>query len=318
MPGRSAIAIGLNAVIVAMRGGAPHVLTTGGERGAASLPFGLFDPERHRTMEKGLRALVAEQTARDLGYIEQLYTFGDRGRQDSPRAAARGGDVVSVGYLTLTREESGGGAADQAARRWRGWYGFLPWEDRRRDLHRDLLGRLRGWAEGDRRRRARLRLCFGLPPLRWDEEKVLERYELLYEAGLVAESGRRGGRAGQAMPYDHRRILATAVGRLRGKLKYRPVIFELMPRLFTLYELQQAVEAIAGIHLHKQNFRRLVERENLVEASGPLSRRTGGRPAAQFRFRKEVLDERGGPGLNLKTGGAARGAGRGGERAASG
>ena len=55
------------------------------------------------------------------------------------------------------------------------------------------------------------------------------------------------------------------MGRLRGKLKYRPVVFELMPPEFTLLELQKTVEAISGTLLHKQNFRRLVEQGGLVE-----------------------------------------------------
>jgi hypothetical protein len=94
------------------------------------------------------------------------------------------------------------------------------------------------------------------------------------------------------MRFDHRRILATAIARLRAKLKYRPVVFELMPREFTLTELQRTVEAISGRHLHKQNFRRLVENAALVEPTGEMSTETGGRPAAVFRFRREVLAER--------------------------
>ncbi len=86
------------------------------------------------------------------------------------------------------------------------------------------------------------------------------------------------------MVSDHRRILATGLGRLRGKLKYRPVVFELMPEAFTLSALQRAVEAIAGLPLHKQNFRRGVERTGLVEPIGRLSAATGGRPAELFRF----------------------------------
>ena len=73
------------------------------------------------------------------------------------------------------------------------------------------------------------------------------------------------------MRHDHRRILATAISRLRGKLKYRPVVFELMPETFTLTELQRTVEAISGRHLHKQNFRRLVEKGQLVEPTGAAS-----------------------------------------------
>ena len=72
------------------------------------------------------------------------------------------------------------------------------------------------------------------------------------------------------MRFDHRRILATAIGRVRAKIKYRPVIFELMPDEFTLFELQRTVEAILGPHLHKQNFRRLVEGAGLVEPTGEV------------------------------------------------
>jgi hypothetical protein len=101
------------------------------------------------------------------------------------------------------------------------------------------------------------------------------------------------------MQADHRRILATAMGRLRAKMKYRPVIFELMPENFTLTALQTTVEAISGRHLHKQNFRRLVEASAVVEATGRVSHATGGRPAALFRFRRDVLQERPAPGLRV-------------------
>jgi hypothetical protein len=138
---------------------------------------------------------------------------------------------------------------------------------------------------------------------------VLERYELLYEAGLVEEARRDGREAalrrarleplGTPMQHDHRRILATAMGRLRAKMKYRPVIFELMPPTFTLTELQRTVEAITGRHLHKQNFRRLVETSAIVEPTGDMSLKTGGRPAALFQFRRSVLQERPAPGLRV-------------------
>ena len=137
---------------------------------------------------------------------------------------------------------------------------------------------------------------------------MLDRYELLYEAGLVEEA-RRDGREtvaraqvpplGESMRFDHRRILATAIARLRAKLKYRPVVFELMRAEFTLTELQRTVEAISGRHLHKQNFRRLVETAALVEPTGETSTATGGRPAAIYRFRRDVTQERPAPGLRL-------------------
>jgi hypothetical protein len=155
----------------------------------------------------------------------------------------------------------------------------------------------------------RVRLLFGEDGEKFDEENVLDRYELLYSAGLVEESVRDGRQPapgfhdnpplGESMQADHRRILATAMGRLRAKMKYRPVIFELMPENFTLTDLQRMVEAISGRHLHKQNFRRLVETSAVVEATGQMSHATGGRPAALFRFRREVLQERPAPGLRV-------------------
>lgn len=104
---------------------------------------------------------------------------------------------------------------------------------------------------------------------------------------------------GGAMALDHRRILATAMSRLRGKLKYRPVIFELLPRRFSLLRLQQVAEALSGVPLHKQNFRRLVTQARLVEPTGQIDSQTGGRPAELFQFRREVLRERPAPGVGI-------------------
>jgi hypothetical protein len=94
-------------------------------------------------------------------------------------------------------------------------------------------------------------------------------------------------------------VLASALGRLRGKLRYRPVVFELLPRAFTLLALQRTVEALAGRRLHKQNFRRLVEAGGLVEGTGRRTAGASGRPAELFRFRREVLRERPAPGVGL-------------------
>ena len=65
-----------------------------------------------------------------------------------------------------------------------------------------------------------------------------------------------------------------------------------MADAFTLTELQRTVEAISGRHLHKQNFRRLVEGAALVEPTGQTAPQKRGRPAALFRFRREILKER--------------------------
>jgi hypothetical protein len=311
------VVIGLSAVVVAIRDGEALVLTVRPPgQDQQGLPFGPFDPIGNRTFELALRAFVTEQTRFDLGYVEQLYTFGDQGR-DAPLAqvSADGQDresrVISVGYLALAPAalDSHTPASD-----WQPWSRFFPWEDWRegRPEALDAIGEaLRRWAGAEGRRMGRVRLLFGLDGAPWNEERVLERYELLYEAGMAPEAARdRGERAaeppdalrralGEPMISDHRRILATALSRLRGKLRYRPVVFELMPEAFTLSALQRAVEAILGAPLHKQNFRRALERAELVEGLGRLETETGGRPAELFRFRRELLAARPVGGLSL-------------------
>ncbi len=300
------VSIGLSAAILAVEGERPSVLVVAHEGVADALPFGPFDPVQHRTLESGLRQWVGEQTGFELGYTEQLYTFGDKGRHLSAPGEGR---VVSVGYLALTRQAST--AREARDTQWHGWYQYFPWEDWRDQkpamIDSVILPALKKFVKdapaglGDLRRE-RVNLCFGES---WDEERVLERYELLYEAGLVEEFYRDSGKPlktsglGTPMLFDHRRILATAIARLRGKLKYRPVVFELMAPAFTLLELQRAVEALAGLRLHKQNFRRLVAEQGLVEGTGKFSAPARGRPAELFRFRREVLRERPAPGVRL-------------------
>ena len=314
------IEVGLTAAIVAVEAEEPRILVAADPRSEtrAGLPFGPFDPLSHRTFEIGLRNWVAAQTAINVGYVEQLYTFGDRGRHARP--GDTGMHMISVGYLALTRMSDNAAALRAAGASFEPWYRFFPWEDWRDGrpgiLDQTIVPLLEQWSKSGKAdptrplgRRERLRHCFGVGGSPWDEEKVLDRYELLYEAGLVEEARRDGRDAnvprgkipplGEPMRFDQRRILATAIARLRAKLKYRPVVFELMPDAFTLTELQRTVEAISGRHLHKQNFRRLVETAALVEPTGETSTETGGRPAAQFRFRRDVVQERPAPGLRL-------------------
>ncbi len=292
MSGEAAVQADLIAVLVAVRDGVPHVLTLDD---AGTLPAGPF-VHGHRSLQAGMRAWVEQTTGHPLGHVEQLYTFADRDRAgDASRA-------ISISYLALTRlipEETG----------WSSWYRYFPWEDQRHESGRRAAGhlveRLSAWCDlvpgpAASLRRQRLGINFGLVEGRagsWNDELVLQRYELLYEAGLVAESASpadpaRTAGSGRAMPRDHRRILATGIARLRTTLKYRPVFFELMPESFTLLQLQQTVEAVSGVRLHKPNFRRLIEQQALIEDTGAISTAGPGRPAKLFRFRREIVEAR--------------------------
>jgi hypothetical protein len=300
--------VDLSAVIMAATPDEPRVLTVRLDQ-LDGLPSGPLRSE-HRTLEAGLRTWVAEQTQLTLGYVEQLYTFGDRDRAEADLQGA--GHALSIAYLALVREARPAGLAHAA---WQSWYSFLPWEDWRDGRPKALEviePALKAWARSGGKplrsfREERIELTFGLGSDTWTDERVLERYELLFEAGLLPEALRDAQppvskarpAPGQPMSLDHRRILATGIGRLRGKIKYRPVIFELMPSSFTLLDLQKTVEALSGVRLHKQNFRRLVEMQGLVEETGEVTSETGGRPARLVRFRREVLVERPAPGVRL-------------------
>ena len=74
------IEIGLAAAVVAVERGQPQILVTGSDTDGEALPYGRFDPLAHRTLEIALRDFVTTQTGLSLGYVEQLYTFADRGR----------------------------------------------------------------------------------------------------------------------------------------------------------------------------------------------------------------------------------------------
>ncbi len=301
--------INLLGVIVAVTEEVPRVLVVD-HGGQCTLPNGPFEPADHASLEDGLRRLIEAQTGLDLFYVEQLYTFGNRHRD--PVEIDGGPRVVSVAYIALTHEDP----VDGENVGWADWYQFLPWEDWR-DGRPDVIEEtiepaLQCWvqqASNPQRRKARQErrnVTFGdRNSAEMDAVLSLERFELLYEVDLVTEARRdalaiSGGTAderpigdmGTPMALDHRRVLATALGRLRGKLAYRPVVFELLPGEFTLLQLQRVAEALSGAKLHKQNFRRLVINADLVEPVGRTTAVGRGRPAELFRFRREVLGEK--------------------------
>jgi len=328
-PAPEPIGIGLSAAILAVRADEPvvAVVVPADSVGDGALPCGPFSPREHTTLEAGLRFWVKRHTGIELGFMQQLCALGGTDAASDEEPA--GTPVLSISYLALVGPdqcEATKGAI------WRSWYDYFPWEDWRhgkpRCLTAEIEPSLKLWAgqpraagDGERPggsggpgghdRSRRLCISFGRDGATWDEEKVLERYELLCEAGLIGSTvasighpvaAARPPKLSHSTLGNHAQVLASAIGELRRSIKYRPVIFELMPAVFTLFELQKTVEAILGPHLHKQNFRRLVEGCGLVEPTGEYRFRTGGRPAQLFRFRRDVLLERPTPGVRVKAG----------------
>ncbi|NHO32927.1 NUDIX hydrolase [Acetobacter fallax] len=262
----------LVAVLMTVKNGDPHILTL---RSGASLPSGPLK-SGHRSLQKGLRAWVEQQTGFHLGHIEQLYTFADGLNDDDGR-------LVRISYMALTNTWSAEGD-------WRPVYDYFPWEDRRASEVCPLLSRIithiRAWADAHTHRRRRCAVAFGLDGHLWNDELVLQRYELLWEAGMVTESRTPGSMIldSACMDDDYRRVLATAMSRIRARIRYTPAVFDLLPAHFTLLQLQQTMEGLAGRPMHKQNFRRLVLSQHLVSETGSYEQAGQGRPARLYRF----------------------------------
>lgn len=281
-------------VLVAVTDYTARVLTV---KDGRELPSGALSPIHH-SLQAGVRDWVHKQTAQPMGYVEQLYTFVDTHRQNQD-----GLPVLYVSYLGLVNE-----AQDLAADAiWCDWYQYFPWEDTRCTTWQArieyILQALKHWADNapsrvqSNKRHQRIQIVWGTGTYTWMDDMVLLRYEMLYEAGLITESptllqGFDIGQTGIYMNKNHRRVLATALARLRAKIKYRPVIFELMPEQFTLLALQKSIETLTGCTLHKQNFRRQIFHQALIEPCSKDTVGMRGRPAQLYRFKDNVLLER--------------------------
>ena len=159
-PRQPELLVGLNAVILAVTAHQPRILTVGarelGEdvfgtdarQAPRALPFGSFDEKNDRTLELCMRRSVLEKTRGELGYVEQLYTFADQGRD--PRERAGGSRVLSVGYLALAREQDLSRAENSS---WQHCYRYFPWEDWRGGRPRimdEIEGALLDWSAAAR------------------------------------------------------------------------------------------------------------------------------------------------------------------------
>lgn len=290
----------LVAVLVCLERGEPCVFTL--QQGAL-LPSGPLMPGQ-LSLQKSLREWVRQQTGIQPGHTEQLYTFADTHTDCGHRKVrisymtclppTTEGTVVESSPLHPAQFSTNGSPANTLV----SFYTYFPWEDRRNPAHATvlapLLRALKDWAGQDPVRLQRCITTFGLAGHTWHDELVLSRYELLWEAGLVQESSRQNEPTcgvGLSMHHDYRHVLATALSRIRAKIRYTPIVFDLLTSHFTLLHLQQAMEALAGRPMHKQNFRRLVLQQNLLEESEQMDFSGPGRPARLYAAGNHAQDD---------------------------
>ncbi len=205
-------AMTVDVVIFTLERGTLHVLLVQRKHppfeGAWAIPGGFIHADE--PIEAAARRELAEETGVHDVYLEQLYTFGEPGRD--PR-----GRVISVAYIAIVRSETQLlQAADDAA------------------------------------------------DVRWFPVKHLPR----------------------PLAFDHDLIVQYAVDRVRSKLEYTTLAFQLLPAVFSLPELKHTYEQILGEPLDRGNFYRKIKAAELLEETNSF-REGKGRPARLYRFRAE-------------------------------
>jgi len=156
---------------------------------------------------------------------------------------------------------------------------------------------------GDPHRDPRMRVItvayYALVDRRRFEQVAEGKSELAFARIDVPWEGETGGpvQVQQAQPgretaaplhlaFDHADILGMAVKRIRGKLDYSPIGFQLLDDTFTLLDLQRVHETVLGRPLNKDSFRRRMLASGQLEATGEMEREVDHRPAELYRFVK--------------------------------
>lgn len=232
-------------VLLIQRGGHPYL-------GKWALPGGFVRPEE--TIGEAARRELLEETGVSSGYLEQLYTFSTPGRD--PRTW-----VISCAYMALVDStalqlRAGDDASDA------GWF----------QLSYSLLEETRSVSPQDSSCKRRY-------------EMTLTKGEIVLSAVVTEATGRNNLEfeiiENDGLAFDHAKIIACAIQRLRNKVEYTDLALNLMPEKFTLTELQQVYEVILGKPLLKAAFRRKIK--DLVKETGEYTENAGHRPSQLFR-----------------------------------
>lgn len=236
-------------ILLIRRGGHPFL-------GKWALPGGFVRP--NETTEQAAARELREETGVDDVYLEQLYTFSDIGRD--PRTW-----VMSCSYMALINSgqvqlKAGDDAAEAA------WF----------KLTYRLLRETKELLEDGY-----------VKTLEYELKLSSEDEELtaVVARTVTAKSNSTGTAyaivSNEGLAFDHAKIIACAIERLRGKVNYTDIALHLMPQLFTLTELQQVYEVILDKELLKAAFRRKVA--DLVAETDHYTENAGHRPSRLYR-----------------------------------
>ncbi|MDQ0898921.1 NUDIX domain-containing protein [Paenibacillus sp. V4I7] len=225
--------------------------------GQWALPGG-FVTEDESIDEAALRELKTETNIDDV-YMEQLYTWGDVNRDPRTR-------VISCSYMALvdcrSLEVKAGDDADDAR-----WFDvrYSVLEEKKTILEKDFVFE----------KVVKITLSNDKDILE-AIIKVIEKYSgktAMVEREVIVSNG---------IAFDHAEMIQYAVERLRNKIEYTDIAFNLMPELFTLSELQQVYEVTLGKELLSAAFRRKIA--DMVMETNQFTKDAGHRPAKLFKF----------------------------------
>jgi len=244
-------------ILMVKRGNHPYM-------GCWALPGGFVDV--NESLDKAALRELKEETNIDDIYMEQLYTWGDVGRDPRTR-------IIGCSYMSLVDSSrldvKAGDDADEAA-----WF----------KVKASIVGQKKsatgkGYAVQNivrvmlKNEKEELTAVVKVNK-RFDGNMVKVERELLESGGIA---------------FDHAKIIEYAVERLRNKIEYTDIAFSLMPELFTLTELQQVYEVILGKELLKANFRRKIA--DMVLETGDYERDAGHRPSKLFKYNPSWVEK---------------------------
>lgn len=244
-------------ILMVRRGNHPYM-------GYWALPGGFVDMDESLD-EAALREL-SEETNIDNIYMEQLYSWGDIGRDPRTR-------VIGCSYMSLVDSSKldikAGDDAEDAA-----WFKVRcnVVEQKKSATEKGYI--VQNWVK----------------LMLWNDSEELSatiRVDRTFDGGVVRVSRELTDSGGIA--FDHAKIIEYAVERLRNKIEYTDIAFNLMPENFTLTELQQVYEVILGKELLKANFRRKIS--DMVVETDEHTRNAGHRPSKLFKYNPDWVEK---------------------------
>lgn len=234
-------------VLLIKRGDHPYM-------GQWALPGGFVSV--HESIDEAARRELKSETNVDNIYMEQLYTFGDVNRDPRTR-------VISCAYMALVDSSSlelrAGEDADEAK-----WFNVKYSETHVAKTINEKLVKIELWSE---------------------DEKLSAVVKITEEVHGKITNSRRELVETEGIAFDHGMIIAYALHRLRNKIEYTDIAFNLMPEYFTLTELQQVYEVILDKELLAAAFRRKVA-DRVIETD-EFTKDAGHRPSKLYRFNNE-------------------------------